>query len=232
MYVLWKDNILIKGPNEWSKKSFDRAIFEKGGTVEVSQGEPENSYTDLGEGFKVYKITDHQIPDYNRLTEMLYGPFFTLSESGAILEMRKKQFDLSDIKNSVCDRLAEFRFAREEEGTTVTLGDNTVYASTSREGKKVYYNAKSSAMNNVNWKFPMAVVVNVDDQGESTTTITQATWITLTADDIDTIITAIESHVQGWFDWEKATADEFHALTTVDAVIEKCNEMSFIDFKQ
>ena len=89
------------------------------------------------------------------------------------------------------------RYVKEVAGTKATVQNTEVTVDTSREGRNVFVQ-KYSLMktgDTVNWKFPEG-------------------WLTLTKIELGTIVTAGQTHIQSFFDWEKDYSDQIDAAQT------------------
>ena len=112
-----------------------------------------------------------------------------------------------EIGNKTLEEVKELRkqevspYRREKENTTITvsLNDTQVEVSTSREERLLLASKLSAAPGPHNYKF-------------------SNTWLEITTEQLQTIVSAIDVKVQEAFDWELAKLQEIDACLTIESV--------------
>jgi hypothetical protein len=97
---------------------------------------------------------------------------------------------------------AEERWKKEVSGIRLVLNGIEVSLDTTREARNIFTQQYTIMKDSdtINWKFGIA-------------------WINLTKSDIQTIIAAIQKHVQDSFDWEAGISTSIDAASTVDEIL-------------
>jgi hypothetical protein len=186
MYVLVSDNFVLNGPRPWSFRSFDRTLRED---LNINYPLPSNK-TDgepifINETVKILPATFEENPQYNPKIEYLHGPFWDLTGNVAIGSYIVEYNHIDSVKNTFKSIVTANRYNKEVSGITCTVQNTLVNVSTSRETRGNYVQRYLTMGDNdvIDWKF-------------------DTFWMSLTKNDMATIVRSIESHVQQQFDWE------------------------------
>lgn len=205
MIVAIYKNRVVLGPCAWNR-AFAQAVFADK-RIECAITLPlrlENKDLPLViSDDLVIKQAKYENQPMNEKIEMSYGPFFDLDNDIAIVYNKVKNKSIEVIQNELKARAAALRWQLENSGTTIEIQGTTVSIGTSREARSAFNNKLNTVTTQVNWKFPEA-------------------WISLTKEDLTTIITAIDNYVQQQFDAEYAKSIEIESAVTVedlDAII-------------
>jgi len=198
MYVLIHNDRVLVGPRDWNRPMFTTTLDKLNIEYDLL---PRKAPTDLpivlGAGTYI-TYARMEIPEHNEKTETYYGPFWDFTDTNLALgTYRVKERSIEQIREILVREAADVRYQKEISGTTVTIQDTTVALDTSREGRNIFVQ-KYTLMGDsdtVNWKFLEG-------------------WLTLTKAELGSAVNAIETHVQGAFDWEKTIIDQITTATT------------------
>lgn len=140
------------------------------------------------------------VPDIDPKTQRLDGPTWEFDyQAGTATETyTAADKPLTLVQGDLSNEVAAKRYETENSGTTVTIQGVEVPVSTSRTDRAVYTTAVPGP-----WKF------------------SDGTWLTLTQEDLDTIIAAVQTHVADAFAWEKDKVNEINTaadLSTLNSI--------------
>lgn len=199
-YILVENRQIVHlGPFEWNKH---RMLQSELNDLEVTYtvSPTESGYIKINNNFEIFPITGISYPeDYDSLYHDLAGPYWTYADksaSGAYTHIDKP---LSDIRSMITQTAARLRYDKESLGTQVEIRPGVmVTADTSREGRQIFTQVYGIMQDGatVDWKFPEG-------------------WMTITKDELGTVIMGGAAYIQTQFDWEKGYADRAEAATTV-----------------
>lgn len=207
MYVITHhhdyDEVLL-GPIDW-KPSFIAAVLrddldlEQKPTILVS--DVEKVPYDILPNVRVRKVEEVR-EEINGKIQRHEGPFWTYTDEigTATFVAVDKPIDL--VKGELKSIVASERYNKEVEGITHTINGTDVFVSTDREGRKIYFE-KLISIGDTPIQFKFA------DQ-----------FVSVTKSDLQSICTAIETHVQQSFDWEVEKNSEIDACTTLQQLDE------------
>ena len=195
MFVIIHDNTVILGPMRWSRFKFENVILEE---CEVDTTLPAtNDNLDpitVSDNIKILPIQGTENPEFNPTIEMLHGPFWEFTDTVAIMSYTVQPLPLDAAKAMLKDRVAAERWNKENSGVTVNLNDTDYSFNTDKATRGVLIHAQAGT-DNINWKQD------------------RETWVTLTPADVQTVLSAVLSHVQASFDWE------YTKLQAIDACV-------------
>ena len=139
------------------------------------------------------------VPDLTP-TQRLDGPFWSHDFEAGIATETYTAVDkpLAQVQGELLNKVAAKRYDTENAGTTVTIQGVEVPVSTARSDRAIYTTAVPGP-----WKF------------------TDGTWLTLTQDDLNTIIAAVQAYVSAAFTWEQnlvTTINNATDLPTLSAI--------------
>lgn len=134
---------------------------------------------------------------YNDKIQRLAGPFYEIKESEVIGTYKIGEKSVEEVQHFLLDKCANSRWVKETQGTVVRIQDTDITIPTNRDERNVFLQTFQCMTDVVNWKF-----------GD--------TWMTLTKEDMQLIITSIFKHVQQVFEWEQTKASEILKAQTLD----------------
>jgi hypothetical protein len=198
MYVIKHKDRIISGPKEWDPNFFSFALQKEKIDYRLPRKAPTQLPFVIDENTTVYKAK-YVYPEYNSKIEYLHGPFWSYEGSEAIGTFEVKRTDIQLVKNTLKNRVSDLRYKEEIAGIKVTINDVEVSIDTSREGRTVYYQklVTMSETETVNWKF-------------------KEQWVNLTKTNLQTIVNAIELHVQECFNRELTKITTIESLSSYE----------------
>ena len=203
MYVITHhhdyDEVLL-GPIDW-KPSFIASVLQDDLDLDekpvVLTSDVEKVPYDILPNVRVRKVeVVHE--EINDKIQRHEGPFWTYTDEigTATFVAVDKPIDL--VKGEFKSIVASERYNKEVEGITHTVNGTDVFVSTDREGRKIYFEKLVSIGDTpIQFKFT--------DQ-----------FVSVTKSDLQSICTAIETHVQQSFDWEVEKNTGIDACTTLE----------------
>lgn len=186
-FMIFKDNRSMTGLLPWDKTNFERIIKQKTSVI-TSLPEQFSSVFTVSESIKIYPTTLNPLP-HNPLYEQLSGPFYSFSDKEAIGTYTVVKRPLETTKNDLKANVAKDRYNWEVSGFEMTLQDRVVKIPTDRESRGLFFYAQQLQAEGKTWKF------------------NNNTWLTLSLEELNTIVSAIFTHVQKCFEWEKEISD-------------------------
>lgn len=145
----------------------------------------------------------------NPLIHYYYGPTWEILQDKVVAHYELRNFNLEQVKNNYKVKAAYYRYEKEVSGINVNLNGVEYTIPTDRESRIRYFEKFSSmGENSINWKF---------DSG----------WAVLTKENMQSIVAAVDSHVQSAFDYEYNLNVEINQKTTVEELtqIEELNKI-------
>ena len=193
------DEVLL-GPVEW-KPRFIASVIQQDldlpNAPSISVANEVNVPYEIYPSVWAYKVNT-VYPDINTKIQRVDGPFWTFENQVATATYTAADKSVDQVKGELKNVVATKRYELENAGTTVTVQGVTVPVSTSRADRATYTTAIAGP-----WKF------------------SNGTWLTLTQEDLNTILTAIQTYVSNAFIWEQtlcATIDAATDLTTLNSI--------------
>ena len=195
-FCLLEDLNIRLGPFEWSKRRFEDAIQED---FDILFPLPfQNSEAiDIHNSLKIRPVKETIYPNMNGRIQELAGPFVTITDTDCTLTYNAADKSIDSIKNELKSEVANNRYNFEVGGTTVTIQDQELPIITSRGERDIYLQTLQLGGDNITWKF--------NDK-----------WVVLSLAELQTIVTAVFTHVKNSFEWEAAKVTEIDACTTLD----------------
>ena len=202
--ALIHNNSLILGPMGFNVRMINSELEE----LEVEERITPQSYTDLPIHFTdnlthlvlIEKDVPSHDPKYHNVGNFSWS---IIEENGVPIKVLLTypiiDKTIEEVKELRKQEVAPHR--REKENTTITLtvNGNQVKVSTSREERLLLASKLAAAPAPHNFKF-------------------QNTWLEVTTEELQTIVSAIDVKVQEAFDWELAKLQEIDACETIDDV--------------
>jgi len=187
------DEVLL-GPIDWKPRYIASIIQQDLDLTDM----PNISVAD--EGRVPYEITnkvwayrvDQSFPEANHKLQKFEGPFWVFENQVALQTHTVVDKSVDEVKGELRPQAAARRYQLENEGVDVLIQDKVVRVSTARQDRSIYTTAVPGP-----WKF---------SNGE---------WLTLSQEDLNTIISAVQTKVAGAFEWEQTKLTEINACTTL-----------------
>lgn len=197
MYVLIHKGRVLVGPRDWNRAMFDGTLEDLGIKLTLPRVAPEDSQ------FPIVIDSDTRLalarlvyPEYNSKIEYIHGPFWDFSEDVAVGTFEVKETPVELIKSTLKAEAANQRYNKENSGTIVEIQQNSIKIDTTREVRNLFAQKAMTTVGNVNFKFSNNL------------------WLSVTKAELESIISAIDSHVQAAFDWEFSKVQEIDNATT------------------
>lgn len=201
-FILTENKHVIYGPKPYNKKKFESVITDDTDYEDnVSLPFDNTGYYSVSDTIEIYPLTSIVIPSYTSLYQQLAGPFYDFIEgvsASSYYTVLDKPIDV--IKQELKAIVTNNRYLTETQGMTVTIQNTDVFLYTSREDRNMYLQAFQLGAGGNTWKFKNNI------------------WLTLSIEDLQTIVITVLSHVQNCFDWESNKTSE----------IENCNSLEDI----
>jgi hypothetical protein len=202
--ALIHNNSLILGPMGFNVRMINSELEE----LEVEERITSQSYTDLPihftDNLTHLVLIEKDLPSHDSRYHNVGNFSWEIIQEDdvpikVLLTYTIVDKTLEEVKELRKQEVAPYR--REKENTTVTLtiNDTEVEVSTSREERLLLASKLAAAPGPHNFKF-------------------QNTWLQITTEELQTIVSAIDVKVQEAFDWELAKLQEIDACETIDDV--------------
>jgi len=205
LYSLIHDNQLLLGPIKYNYQLINFDLEE----LEIPQRLTSQSYNQVPIQFdeKTFLLPAREdVEPHDPRYKKLQSPTWSIVKDENDIPMEvvfayaAVDRDLEEIKAERKSLVAPERWNKENTIVTVTLSDENITVSTSRENRLSLISKLLSNDGPYNFKFDSGL------------------WLEITKVDLQTIITAIDTKVQEVFDWELAKLQEIDACTTIDDV--------------
>ena len=196
MYAVIYDNRVLVGPMNWNRGMFQGALERKGIQYPLPRTAPDNLPLTINEHAKIMRV-DEIRPAMNPLVEFYYGPLWDITEETAIANYEVHDSPIESMRYNLKQVAAQERYKREVLGTTTTIQDQTITIDTNRGARDIFVQKYLLMTDSdlVNWKFP-------------------ETWLTLTKQDLGTVVQAGAQYIQSCFDWELNIAEQIDLAQT------------------
>ena len=202
--ALIHNNSLILGPMGFNVRMINSELEE----LEVEERITSQSYTDLPihftDNLTHLVLIEKDLPSHDSRYHNVGNFSWEIIQEDdvpikVLLTYTIVDKTLEEVKELRKQEVAPYR--REKENTTVTLtiNDTEVEVSTSREERLLLASKLAAAPGPHNYKF-------------------SNTWLEVTTEELQTIVSAIDVKVQEAFDWELAKLQEIDACETIDDV--------------
>ena len=206
MFVLIHNNQVHLGPMNWNSRMFQHYITDELEIVfNVPISNDASAPITIDSVTSIIPVTTTTMPNYNTKIEQLAGPFYTITPTEALVEYTINPKDIEAVKNELKIIIANNRWKKETGGIQITIQNQMLNITTERGSRDIYLQAlQLNADGNV-WKMQAV------QQGGP---VVDA-WLTLSLTDLQSIVTAIVTHVQSMFTWESTKVSEIDAATTL-----------------
>lgn len=213
MFVLVHSNRVLVGPIAWNPGMFLHNLRKINIDHEIPKNEPTEFPYVINNTTEIRRAHINK-PKFNGKIQYLEGPHWDLSESVAVANYLIKDQSIDSVKGNLKKNVAEKRWGKEVAGTKVTVQGQEIKVNTDRL-TRANLALTISSMNDsstINWKF-------------------NKVWLSLSKADVQTIIDAVNIHVQSAFDWEKSKIDDIESKTSLsdlnEFVVITKDEMTF-----
>jgi len=202
MYALVNGQELLLGPITFNYRMIN-SVLEEELEVEyrVTSQDYQNVPIHFTEDIKILPARN-EIPEYDPRFQTVSQTIHTITDTEVVFVYTVSDKPLEQIKGEYKVGVKPERQRRENTSIEVTINNSTITVSTDRENRLALTSKYIAGPGPHNFKF---------DNG---------TWLEITTEDLQTIISAIDSKVQEAFDWELAKLQEIDACETKEAVYE------------
>jgi len=200
MYALINGQELLLGPISFNYRMINSVLEEE---LEVEFRVTSQDYQSVPLSFtEDIKILParNDIPEYDPKFQTVSQTSHTITETEVVFSYGVADKSLEQIKTEYKARVAPERWNKENTTVTVTINDNEITVSTSRDNRLSLVSKLLSGDGPYNFKFNDGV------------------WVEISKTDLQTILTAIDTVVQAAFDWELAKLAEIDACADGEAV--------------
>jgi len=200
MYALINDQELLLGPIAFNYRMINSVLEEE---LEVEFRVTSQDYQSVPLSFtEDIKILParNDIPEYDPKFQTVSQTSHTITETEVVFSYGVADKSLEQIKTEYKARVAPERWNKENTTVTVTINDNEITVSTSRDNRLSLVSKLLSSDGPYNFKFNDGV------------------WVEISKTDLQTILTEIDTVVQTAFDWELAKLAEIDACVDGEAV--------------
>lgn len=199
MYALIDDQQLLLGPISFNYRMFNDELEELELDFRVNSSSYQEVPISITETVKILPAR-YDDPEYDSRFEYLTNITHTITETEVVFNHEKVQKSLEQVKEEYKKLVAPERWNKENTYTSVTVINNTITVSTSRENRLSLVSKLLSSEGPYNFKF---------DDG---------TWVDITKTDLQSILAQIDTVVQAAFDWELSKLSEIDACQSGEEV--------------
>jgi hypothetical protein len=202
MYAVIYKNKVIVGPMGWNSGIFQGSLEKHGVNNTIPRVAPTIMPYVITADAKVMLVEEVR-PNINPLVEYHYGPIWEITETNAVANYEVHDTLIEFARNNYKKILAEERWKKETIGTKFTIQNTEITIETDRETRNMFIQKLSIMPDNMltNWKFPEG-------------------WLTISKLELQQIVMAGASYIQGCFDWEKNISDQIDSAVTKEELIE------------
>ena len=205
-FVVKYNDIVVLGIIQWNNKYIMDVMRSRYDVeIEIPKIEPDASQFPLvlNDGVTIYPAEEDRQSSINPMIEYYYGPTWEFLENKVIAHYEVRPLDLDSVKGNYKAKAAFLRYQKEISGTKVVINDMEYALETDRESKTKYIHKLVSVDENasINWKF------------------SNHQWVVLTKQNLQQIVSAIDSHVQSAFDEEYNFNIQIDAAQTVQELL-------------
>jgi hypothetical protein len=210
MYVITHhhdyDEVLL-GPIEWNPR-FIASVLQTDLDLpmkpSVTDSDKNKVPYDIIENVRVRPVV-FDIPEHNPKIQHLIGPYWSYTENEATASYVVENRNIDLIRSELKQQVAAERYNREVRGTKITIQEQEVSVDTTRENRDRYAQKYllMGDTDTIEWKFPEG-------------------WFTLTKEELGSVVTACDNHVQSAFNWELNKSIEVDAAVdheTLNSVV-------------
>jgi hypothetical protein len=200
MYALINGQELLLGPIAFNYRMINSVLEEE---LEVDFRVTSNDYQSVPitftEDIKILPARN-EVPEYDPTFQSVSQTSHEITDTEVVFNYGVSDKSLEQIKEEYKAAVAPERWNKENTTVTVTINDNEITVSTSRDNRLSIVSKLLSGDGPYNFKFNDGV------------------WVEISKTDLQTILTAIDTVVQAAFDWELAKLAEIDACEDGEAV--------------
>lgn len=201
MYALVNGQELLLGPIAFNYRMINDELEELELDYRVTSQSYQSVPLSITKDVKILPAKQED-PEYDPRFEQLTNITYEIAETEVIFRHEKLDKSLDQIKDEYKIAVKPERQRRENTTIKVTINDNEVSVSTSRETRLEFISKLLSNEGPYNFKFDNGI------------------WAEITKADLESIISQIDLKVQEAFDWELAKLSEIDACETKEEVYE------------
>lgn len=202
MFALVNGQELLLGPIAFNYRLINASLEED---LEIDYRVKSSDYSQVP-----IQITDevkilsarNEIPDFDERFESINLSYHEIADNEVIFYYVKSEKTLEEVKQEYKTNISPERWNREHTTISLTINERDIRVSTSRENRLALITKLLSGDGPYNFKF---------DNG---------TWMEVTKETLQYVITQIDLKVQEAFDWELAKITEIDACETKESVYE------------
>jgi len=203
MYVIVHKNRVIAGILPWNAQYFTNVLRTRHRiSTELPRNEPEASAFPwiIDADTKIIPAQEDREQSINPLIECYHGPTWDLTDTSAMAHYEVKPLTLEDCQTNYKAKASTLRYDQEVAGTTFTM-DGVEYKIETDRGSRAKYIEKYMTMGDAaNWKFVEG-------------------WRQLTKEQLYSVVSAIDTHVQAAFDEELRLHQTIDQCTTTEQLL-------------
>lgn len=200
MYGLIHNEKIQVGPRSWNYAFFKEYLDDNSLSAStLPLNEPRVSI--YGDGWKILRVTEMNVPQIDQTFEMNVGPFWTIHEDRITGSYTKKDKTVDQVKGGLKAIVAANRYAAEVKDISFTFGDGQVVVLfTNREDRDIYLNTYiiMGDEETVSFKFKHGTF----RQGVSKSELSE-------------IVALLRSQVKAAFEWETEKAIEIDSYDNI-----------------
>jgi hypothetical protein len=200
-YVLVQDKqSVLLGPIFWRHRIIQSELEDLEVDYIVSPTEP-NQYLKINDSLEIYPVSGLDIPSHNSTYEQLDGPYWQFNDGIAFGSYNIAPIQIDSIKNKLISLAANERYKKETSDISLSIQNTSITVATDRDSRNLYVQKLLTMGDNdtVQWKFPEG-------------------WLALSKQDLTSILSSVNQHVQEQFDWESTTIDQINSAQDVTSL--------------
>lgn len=181
-----KQSILL-GPMDWRVRMFQSELDDLEIDFQLSPSEP-LQYQKITDEVEIYPVVAVNVPDLNPTYEHLAGPFWSFDNYEAVGTYTVHTSEIDVIKGNLKNLAAAERYRRQNLGTTIDIGGQTIFVGTDIDSLNKYVSLLNAVgSETINYKSNVG-------------------FISLGQSDLQSIVDTINSYIQTQFNWELETS--------------------------
>jgi len=201
-YAIVHKQRVILGPVAWAQKYFTDVLkIRHRITANIPGQAPEQFPYVIDENTSIYEVVEDR-PEFNAMTEYHYGPQWDISANPIVASYTVEQQTVESARENFKILAAHERYKKEVSGTKVTINGTEIAISTHRGDRDVY----------------VQKYLSLNDEGTINFKFGQQ-WVNLSKQDLNNIITAINTKVQSAFDWEANIHTQINDAETTEQLM-------------
>jgi hypothetical protein len=201
------------GPKIWDKHEIQNFIYGQYNIdFPVGWANPTDKVYEVNENVKIYPTRRKDDPAYNGKTQYLDGPYWDIVDNVAWEYYQVADRTVDMIRSHIKNKITENKREAERWGVIYNINDEEYYFKCSSEEISNFKNGVPG-----NWKLNRVVgklngVNGLNTEGYTTI----KTFVEMSQDDLNGVVSAIQDRIQLFYDIEKELFDECDAATTTE----------------